>query len=108
MAPPVVVALAKHPLVDNFDLSSLRCVMSGAAPLDSALQAACGERLDCEVFQGYGLTETSPVTHAWRTDEPCTPGAVGNAPRQHRGTYRGSRNGAPTATVASCGSAGRR
>ena len=77
VAPPVVVALAKHPLVDNFDLSSLRLVMSGAAPLDSALQAACGERLDCEVFQGYGLTETSPVTHAWRTDEPCTPGAVG-------------------------------
>ena len=30
-----------------------------------------------EVFQGYGLTETSPVTHAWRNGEPCTPGAVG-------------------------------
>ncbi len=40
VAPPVVVALAKHPLVDDFDLSSLRAIMSGAAPLDSALQNA--------------------------------------------------------------------
>jgi acyl-CoA synthetase (AMP-forming)/AMP-acid ligase II len=77
VAPPVIVALAKHPLVDHFDLSSLRMVMSGAAPLDSALQTACAERLGCEVFQGYGLTETSPVTHAWRQGQSCTPGAVG-------------------------------
>ncbi|MDX6377688.1 MAG: hypothetical protein QOE98_1991, partial [Gaiellaceae bacterium] len=75
VAPPVVVALAKHPLVERFDLSSLRTIMSGAAPLDSALQRACGERLGCEVFQGYGLTETSPVTHAWRNGEPGTAGS---------------------------------
>ena len=77
VAPPVVVALAKHPLVDRFDLSSLRIIMSGAAPLAGALQTACAERLGCDVFQGYGLTETSPVTHAWRDGEPCTPGCVG-------------------------------
>jgi acyl-CoA synthetase (AMP-forming)/AMP-acid ligase II len=63
--------------VDEYDLSSLRTIMSGAAPLDSALQRACGERLGCEVFQGYGLTETSPVTHAWRNGEPGTAGSVG-------------------------------
>ncbi len=77
VAPPVVVALAKHPLIDRFDLSSLRTIMSGAAPLDGALQTACAERIGTDVFQGYGLTETSPVTHAWREGERCTPGAVG-------------------------------
>ena len=77
VAPPVIVALSKHPLVDRFDLSSLREIMSGAAPLDGELQTACGERLGCDVFQGYGLTETSPVTHAWRSGEACTPGTVG-------------------------------
>jgi acyl-CoA synthetase (AMP-forming)/AMP-acid ligase II len=37
--------------------------MSGAAPLGSELQRACADRLRCEVLQGYGMTETSPVTH---------------------------------------------
>jgi 4-coumarate--CoA ligase len=64
VAPPMVVALAKHPLVDNFDLSSLKNVFSGAAPLSAELAIECGERLDCEVVQGYGMTELSPVTHA--------------------------------------------
>jgi len=64
VAPPMVVALAKHPLVDNYDLSALKLVFSGAAPLSAELAAECGARLDCEVVQGYGMTELSPVTHA--------------------------------------------
>jgi 4-coumarate--CoA ligase len=64
VAPPMVVALAKHPLVDKYDLSSLKLIFSGAAPLSAELAAECGERLDCEVVQGYGMTELSPVTHA--------------------------------------------
>ena len=66
VAPPIVVALAKHPLVDKFDLSALTQVLSGAAPLKADLAADCGRRLDCEVVQGYGMTELSPVSH-------CTP-----------------------------------
>jgi acyl-CoA synthetase (AMP-forming)/AMP-acid ligase II len=68
IAPPIVVALAKHPMVDQFDLSSVSIVFSGAAPLDEALAAACGRRLNCKVNQGYGMTEASPVTHAVRDD----------------------------------------
>jgi 4-coumarate--CoA ligase len=64
VAPPMVVALAKHPIVDNYDLSSLKTIFSGAAPLSAELAIECGERLDCEVVQGYGMTELSPVTHA--------------------------------------------
>ena len=37
--------------------------MVGAAPLDAALAERCAERIGCVVTQGYGLTETSPVTH---------------------------------------------
>jgi acyl-CoA synthetase (AMP-forming)/AMP-acid ligase II len=63
IAPPVAVALAKHPMVDEFDLSSLRAMMSGAAPLDEALGTAVANRLGIRVQQGYGMSELSPVSH---------------------------------------------
>jgi acyl-CoA synthetase (AMP-forming)/AMP-acid ligase II len=63
LAPPIILALAKHPLVESYDLSSLRVIISGAAPLSSELAQACANRVGCKVVQGYGLTETSPVTH---------------------------------------------
>jgi len=69
VVPPIALAMAKHPLVDEFDLSSLRIMLSGAAPLGPELQAACGARVDCGVVQGYGMTETSPVTHVVPDDQ---------------------------------------
>ncbi|MCV7286472.1 4-coumarate--CoA ligase family protein [Mycolicibacterium wolinskyi] len=63
IAPPVAVALAKHPLVDSYDLSSLRGIMSGAASLDAELGHAVAKRLGCNVVQGYGMSELSPVSH---------------------------------------------
>ncbi len=63
VAPPIVVALAKHPMVDQFDLSSLRFMLSGAAPLSAELAAEAGRRIGCEIVQGYGMTELSPVSH---------------------------------------------
>lgn len=63
IAPPVAVALAKHPIVDQFDLSSLRGMMSGAAPLDEALGDAVATRLGITMQQGYGMSELSPVSH---------------------------------------------
>src|SRR5213083_974849 len=78
VVPPLVLALAKHPAVDSYDLSSVRAMMSGAAPLDADLETACARRVGCGFIQGYGLTEASPVTHA-NSDEPgkCKPGTVG-------------------------------
>jgi acyl-CoA synthetase (AMP-forming)/AMP-acid ligase II len=55
--PPITVALAKHPLVDRYDLSSLRLVMTGGAPLGADVQQACAARLGCRVGQGWGMTE---------------------------------------------------
>jgi 4-coumarate--CoA ligase len=63
VVPPIVLALAKHPLVEKYDLSSLKQVISGAAPLGADLAKAAGDRMGTEVAQGYGLTETSPVTN---------------------------------------------
>ena len=64
LVPPIVLALSKHPVVDNYRLPKLRTIFSGAAPLGEDLTKACMERLGCSVRQGYGMTETSPVTHS--------------------------------------------
>jgi acyl-CoA synthetase (AMP-forming)/AMP-acid ligase II len=66
LVPPVILAFAKNPIVDRFDLSHLRTVFSGAAPLRGDLATAAAARIGCKVLQGYGMTETSPVTHATR------------------------------------------
>jgi acyl-CoA synthetase (AMP-forming)/AMP-acid ligase II len=62
IAPPVAVALAKHPVVDNYKLK-LKIVFSGAAPLGPELQTAVETRLGAAVLQGYGMSELSPVSH---------------------------------------------
>jgi PAS domain S-box-containing protein len=61
--PPIVRALAHHPLVERFDLASLRYVMSAAAPLPEEAARECARRVGCVVKQAYGLTETGPTTH---------------------------------------------
>ncbi|WP_225628005.1 4-coumarate--CoA ligase family protein [Streptomyces werraensis] len=80
VAPPIVLALAKHPLVAQYDLSSLKHVISAAAPLDASLAAACAQRLGLPpVGQAYGMTELSPGTHVVPLDlmEEAPPGTVG-------------------------------
>ena len=63
VAPPVVLAFAKHPMIDDFDLSALTFMLSGAAPLGGDTSEMAAARLGAEVTQGYGMTEASPVTH---------------------------------------------
>jgi acyl-CoA synthetase (AMP-forming)/AMP-acid ligase II len=70
IAPPVAVALAKHPIVDSYDLSCIDVIFSGAAPLDAELGHAVAKRLGCTVLQGYGMTELSPVSHCMPDDRP--------------------------------------
>ncbi|MDN5382486.1 4-coumarate--CoA ligase family protein [Streptomyces sp. LB8] len=80
VAPPIVLALAKHPAVERYDLSSLRYVISAAAPLDARLAAACSQRLGLPpVGQAYGMTELSPGTHVVPLDalHKAPPGTVG-------------------------------
>ena len=77
VAPPVILELSRHPLVDEFDLSSLRMITWGAAPLSEKVARACGERLGCQVKQLYGLTEASAQTHMVPADVDGRPGSGG-------------------------------
>jgi acyl-CoA synthetase (AMP-forming)/AMP-acid ligase II len=76
IAPPIAVALAKHPLVDRYDLSALKWLFSGAAPFGAELTAAVERRLSVTVRQGYGMTEASPATH-YTAPESVRAGKVG-------------------------------
>ncbi|MFI5756190.1 4-coumarate--CoA ligase family protein [Streptomyces sp. NPDC051569] len=79
VAPPIVLALAGHPSVERYDLSSLDYVLSAAAPLDARLARACSARLNLPpVLQAYGMTELSPGTHAVPLSAAAPPpGTVG-------------------------------
>lgn len=63
VVPPIVLALARHPVLSRYDVSSLRLITSGAAPLGRALAAECADRLGCRVKQAYGMTEFGGATH---------------------------------------------
>ncbi|KKY19534.1 putative 4-coumarate- ligase [Diplodia seriata] len=78
LVPPVVLALSKSPVVDKYDLSSLRMSNSGAAPLTREIVEELWKKRKLKVKQGYGLSETSPTTHTqeWR-DWDAKIGSVG-------------------------------
>ncbi|TNY20897.1 AMP binding protein [Rhodotorula diobovata] len=64
LVPPIALQLARDPIVDKFDVSSLRMIISGAAPLGPELEQELATRLPkATVLQAYGLTESSPTTH---------------------------------------------
>ena len=78
LVPPIILALAKSRLVDGRDLSSLRIVKSGAAPLDASLANAAAARIGAVIVQGYGMTEASPVTNLVAdADGMRKPGSIG-------------------------------
>jgi 4-coumarate--CoA ligase len=63
VVPPVMIALAKHPLVAEYDLSCVTQINSGAAPLGGDVTESVAARIGCVTTQGYGMTELSPVSH---------------------------------------------
>lgn len=63
IVPPVALALAKHPIVDNYDLTSVDQVFCGAAPMGEELSDAVAARLNCEMLQAFGMTELAPASH---------------------------------------------
>ena len=78
IAPPIALALANSPNVDPADFASTAHMVCGAAPLSESLARRVEDRLGVVMLQGYGTTESSPVTHvgiAGRTN----PGTIGAA-----------------------------
>ncbi|KAI8814940.1 hypothetical protein BJ742DRAFT_195424 [Cladochytrium replicatum] len=77
IVPPIALALVKSPLVDNYDVSSCKMYLSGAAPLGEELSEEFAKRFGIQIRQGYGMTELSPVTHMSLQDV-IIPGSVGH------------------------------
>jgi acyl-CoA synthetase (AMP-forming)/AMP-acid ligase II len=68
--PPVLLALTQFPDLQKYDLSSVRYIMSGAAPLPPEVGRRMQDLTGILVLQGYGLTEASPITHLNPVDNP--------------------------------------
>jgi len=79
LVPPIVLALAKQPVVDRYDLSSLQVIFCGAAPLGVELARACAGRLGCRIKQGFGMTELSGGSHIAPDSGRDDPESVGPA-----------------------------
>src|SRR6266545_4898391 len=72
IVPPIVLAMAKHPIIDKYDLSSAKWALSAAAPLGETVASAFTARLGTKLFQAYGMTEVSGATHVGS----CEPGSL--------------------------------
>ena len=79
VVPPIVLALATSDRVDEFDLSSLRVVTAGAAPLDGDLARTFAARIGCRLKQGYGMTELGGSSHIAPDHGPDKPESIGPA-----------------------------
>ncbi|KAK3932453.1 Luciferin 4-monooxygenase [Frankliniella fusca] len=65
VVPPLMVFLAKHPIVDKYNLSQVKTIICGAAPLNKDTQDAVSMRIGVkDIRQGYGMTETSILATA--------------------------------------------
>ncbi|KAI9989049.1 hypothetical protein PInf_022775 [Phytophthora infestans] len=76
IAPPAVLFLAHHPLVEEFDLSSTEFVVSGGAPIGKQVESLVHKRLGLNVKQIYGMTELSPAVN-YGEDHTRKPGSAG-------------------------------
>lgn len=77
VVPAMVYAMFHHPKSEKYNLSSLKTLSSGSAPLPEALRIGFKEKLNVDVLEGYGLSEAAPVVASQRDDMPYKPGSVG-------------------------------
>lgn len=93
--PPILVQLAKNPIVANYDLSSLRVITCGAAPLSAETEALVRARVGCQINQGYGMTECVP-SHLCPDDlPPGKQGSVGVCVANHQAMVVDAATGYP-------------
>lgn len=77
IAPPMAVALAKHPAVTAEGFAASRLMFSGAAPLNEEVARAVEHRINTDCVQGYGMAETSPAVNIGIKSEN-NPGSIGH------------------------------
>jgi long-chain acyl-CoA synthetase len=76
-APTIYIGLINHPDINKYDLSSIKACLSGSAPLPIEVQEQFEKISGGRLVEGYGLTETSPVTHANPIWENRVNGSIG-------------------------------
>lgn len=76
-APPMFAAWLRAAENADVDLSSVRLAVSGAAALPGAVLEAFRERFGITIWEGYGMTETSPVLTTNAMGERAKPGSIG-------------------------------
>jgi long-chain acyl-CoA synthetase len=60
--PTLFTALMNTPGIDDYDLSSIKMIISGGAPLPLEVRQDFERRTGAHIVEGYGLSESSPVT----------------------------------------------
>jgi len=77
-APTMYIGLLNHPDLEKYDLSSIEICLSGSAPLPVEVQQQFEKLSGGKLVEGYGLTESSPVTHAnFLWDNERVKGSIG-------------------------------
>lgn len=76
-APTMYLAMVNTPGVEQYDLSAVRLAVSGAAPLSPEVLASFAAVTGVKIYEGYGLTETSPALMSNRMTSDPRPGSVG-------------------------------
>ncbi|RKO63499.1 long-chain-fatty-acid--CoA ligase [Caldibacillus debilis] len=77
-APTMYIGLLNHPDLGKYDLSSIEICLSGSAPLPVEVQQQFEKLSGGKLVEGYGLTESSPVTHAnFLWDNERVKGSIG-------------------------------
>ncbi|TMW57013.1 hypothetical protein Poli38472_002938 [Pythium oligandrum] len=76
IAPPIAIFLARHALIERYDLSATKFLVSGGAPMGRDVEALVTKRLNIAVKQAYGMTEASPLVN-YTEGDLCRPGSVG-------------------------------
>ena len=75
--PTMLTMMLNHPNVDQYDITSLKVVAVGAAPVPEEVARAFSERADCRIKQLYGMTENAGIGTADRISQPYHPGSAG-------------------------------
>jgi long-chain acyl-CoA synthetase len=77
--PTMYAAMLHHPSADGADTSSLRTCVSGGSAMPAEVMRAFEGKFGCQILEGYGLSETSPVASFNMPDRPTKPGTIGRA-----------------------------